>query len=145
MNLVLKSYNCHRLSIELSPSFLRRCFKGNTYFLTCQNLGKAAKNTYVDLTLDRFMLFDTSVTPFKKLSNTQVRLFLGDIPAGQIKKISFNVEISCDAKLGAVHCIEAKVSADSCNIQNDDNLSLRLSKDCQNGILNFKVQNLNSI
>ncbi len=142
LTLVLKSYNCHRLNIELSPSFLRRCFKGNTYFLTCQNLGKAAKNTYIDLTLDKFMLFGTSVTPFKKLSNTQVRLFLGDIPAGQIKKISFNVEISCEAKLGAVHCIEARVSADSCNTQNDDNLSLRLSKDCQNGILNFKVQNL---
>lgn len=141
LTMILRGYNCPILDVQLSPLSLRRCVK-NTYFLTCQNFGRAAKNSYVDLILDNFMLFDTSATPFKRVTDKRVRLFLGDLSAGQSKKINFEINLSCDAKLGATHCIEALAYADSCNTQSNDNSTFQLSKSCQNGVLQFKAKNL---
>lgn len=144
LTMILRGYNCPILDVQLSPLSLRRCGK-NTYFLTCQNFGRAAKNSYVDLILDNFMLFDTSATSFKKITEKHVRLFLGDLSAGQSKKINFDIKLSCDAKLGATHCIEALAYADSCNTQSNDNSTFQLSKNCLNGVLQFKAKNLKNI
>ncbi len=141
LTLILRGANCPILDVQLSPLSLRRCFT-NTYFLTCQNFGKTAKNAFVDLILDNYMLFETSTTPFKKISNNHIRLFLGDLSTGQMTRLNFDVNLSCGARLGTTHCIEARAFADSCNTQSNDNTTFQLSKNCQNGVLQFIAKNL---
>lgn len=141
LTMVLRGAICPILNVQLSTPILRRCFK-STYFITCQNLGKTAKNAYVDLILDNFMLFDTSATPFKRMTDKHVRLFVGDLTAGQLKKLDFDIKLSCDARLGATHCIQSQAYADSCNAQINDNSTFQLSKNCLNGVLQFKAKNL---
>jgi hypothetical protein len=99
--------DCPALDIHLSTPFLRRCLN-NSYYVNVCNMGTAAAiGTTLTVKLDSFFIF-SNATPTPQWQNGQYLNFnIGDLGIGDCRQIKINFEISCEAELGQLHCIEA--------------------------------------
>jgi uncharacterized repeat protein (TIGR01451 family) len=105
--------DCARMEVELSTSFLRRCF-GNYYNIEYCNKGTAtAENAQVVVTFDDYYEINTSSEPWSAVDGQTYTFDLGDVPAGFCGIITVYFTLSCDATLGQTHCSTANIYPDS--------------------------------
>jgi photosystem II stability/assembly factor-like uncharacterized protein len=110
VNLPIKAVaQCPYLHISLSTSLLRRCFN-NTYIVQYKNEGTAtATGAYVTITLDDFLLYQSSTLPVSAQNGQTYTFQLGDIAPGASGSFQLEVKVSCDATLGQQHCVSASI------------------------------------
>ncbi len=96
--------DCPLLEAEISAPFLRRCFDSYVYVDYC-NIGTAAlEEGFVEVTLDNFMVFQSSDPMPSSVSGNVLRYELGTVDMWACGKIKITVEIDCESELGDLQC-----------------------------------------
>lgn len=107
------SVACPYLEVDIQSGGLRRCFE-NDLVVNYYNSGtKLASDAYIEVQLDTFMEYRSSSIPLVTQSGRTLRFDLGDLEIFQGGNFTIRVALSCDAKLGDVHCLEAHIYPDS--------------------------------
>ena len=106
---------CHLLNLDLSIPRLRRCFE-STIYVHYSNIGTdLAPNASIELILDPYLQYIRSNQTNVMVSGDTLKFQLGDIPLGSVGQIAITVFVSCNAKIGQEHCVEASIQAkDGC-------------------------------
>lgn len=108
-NSAVSALGCPSLSIDLSASFLRRCF-ASTYQISYTNDGSAtAEGAVVTLALDPLLEFQGASIPFTDLGDNTFSFAVGDVGPLETYTFSVTVLVSCDAELGQTHCSSASI------------------------------------
>jgi hypothetical protein len=135
--------DCSYLTVDVSAPFIRRCF-ANEYYVNYTNYSNfAVEDATINLQLDPFMDFLFADAPYVDLGNNQYEFVLGTIPAGFSGQIRFTVNLSCDAELGATHCVEATIQPFTC-IPGESFAELTVIGDCDpiDNKVNFTISNI---
>ncbi|HMQ47866.1 MAG TPA: hypothetical protein PKA00_10445 [Saprospiraceae bacterium] len=107
--------SCSFLTVDVSTPFVRRCFD-NTYYVHYVNYAAfSVPDAVVQVQLDPLMQLQSASLPYLDLGNGQYQFDLGTLPAGSDGQIELNVLLSCDAALGATHCVEATIAPFDCD------------------------------
>ncbi|MCC6280919.1 MAG: T9SS type A sorting domain-containing protein [Saprospiraceae bacterium] len=135
---------CPRMEVDLSTSFLRRCFP-NYYSLQYCNKGTVpVENAYVELDLDPFMTLQSSSMPWSAQSGNNYTFQVGNVDVGECGTIQLLVSVSCDAVLGHTHCSTAHIFPDTvCGPVNSawDGANLRVTGACNGNEVKFTITN----
>ena len=138
--------DCALMRVDLSASFLRRCFNTNYYWINYCNLRPVeAPDAYIELRLDPFLSFVSAALPHTDLGNNTLRFDLGDVGPNGCGFFWVQVEVSCDAVLGQIHCSEAHIYPDTlCNPADPlwSGAELRLRAECAGDSLEFILKNV---
>lgn len=135
---------CTYMEVDVSTPFLRRCFP-STYYINYDNLGtKAAQNSYVELTLDPYLTFDSSSIPMVLQTGNVYRFDIGTVPIMSRGTFAVHVTVDCDSTvLGQTHCVEAHIYPDTICIPNYWNGPIiRTSSTCANDSVIFLLENI---
>ncbi len=104
---------CPAMEVELSTTFLRRCFE-NAYFVQYCNQGTLpATDASLEITLDSFFTNVTSTLPWTLVNGNTYTFELGDVDVNECGGFWLTFLLSCDAELGQTHCTYAHVYPDS--------------------------------
>ncbi len=124
--------DCPLLEVDASTTFLRRCFP-NTYFFTCTNTGTVtAENVQLTVLLDSFFIFQNASLPIASQNGNELVLNIGSLGINESKLFTIEVEVSCDAALGQIHCINFTAQAD--NQCSNTSRELSTTRECQSNI-----------
>ncbi|HEX5624651.1 MAG TPA: hypothetical protein VFX48_01435, partial [Saprospiraceae bacterium] len=104
---------CPYMEVDMQTNLLRRCFESTIYLHYANTGTQDAANAYVEVELDSFLKFISSTIPLTSQTGRLFRFNLGDVSVNQSGSFSIQVEVSCDAALGQVHCASAQVYPDS--------------------------------
>ncbi|MEL7163083.1 MAG: hypothetical protein AAFN92_20150, partial [Bacteroidota bacterium] len=103
---------CPQLRTSVVIPFLRRCFQ-NVAYVEYENIGSTtATDAVLTVTLDAFMIDATPSVPAASQDGQTFTFDLGDLPPFTAGRIDFSFTLSCDARLGQSHCIEAAITPD---------------------------------
>lgn len=139
-------YNCPLMYVDLSTPFLRRCFD-NTYKLNYCNYGTtAAEDVYIEVALDDDLIFEgTDFVDYTIDASTNVLTFnIGDMGVNECLSLTFEVNVSCEAVLGATHCAQAVIyPTDDCSDDSNswNGASLRVQGTCDGDSVRFTIKN----
>lgn len=101
--------DCAKLEIDFSTPLLRRCFQ-NIYYVTVRNTGpEPNESALVRITLDPFLDFISSSIPYTQISSHVFEFDPGVIAVNSAYTFQVKVRLSCNAELGAEHCVEGSV------------------------------------
>ena len=111
---------CSRLSIDVTPIIMRRCFTSRHKVLI-KNTGSApSTSTKVILKISDNYTFEDSSNPFTIISDTEIEFLVEDIAPFEIAEFYIDLMVDCDAELGDTHCFKAEIISDSnCNSWDD--------------------------
>ncbi|MFN0012960.1 MAG: hypothetical protein ACKVU2_00295 [Saprospiraceae bacterium] len=144
--LQLPNPDCPQLSVSLSTPVLRRCFSNNFYNLIyCNDGPNEVPDAYVTLDLDPFLSIVTTNKPITPLGNNLFRFELGTLQPGFCGSIFIQVNVSCNAILGQVHCTEAHIYPDSiCDPMNPlwSGALVEVTSECVGDSLHFLLKNI---
>ncbi|MEM9259379.1 MAG: T9SS type A sorting domain-containing protein, partial [Bacteroidota bacterium] len=137
--------DCPVMTTAVSMPFLRRCFE-NFAWVNYSNEGSAvAEDATISVTLDDFFIgVVPNVDPVSVDGNT-FTFDLGDVPPFGNGQIFFRFTVSCDARLGQSHCLEAKVTPDTpCNPSDDWSGALVnvTGSTCDGNEISFSIENV---
>lgn len=105
--------DCPLLEVDLSVPFLRRCFNSNYIVSYCNNGTTPAMDATVEVTLDPFLLYQSSSIPFTEQNGNTFTFDLGFVDVNECGQFSIEVKVDCDASLGQTHCSEAHIFPDT--------------------------------
>lgn len=135
--------SCPLMTVDISTSFLRRCFASVYTVQYCNNGTTPAVNAQVEVTLDPFLSYFNSSIPFSQQDGQTYTFNLGIVNPNECGAFYIHVDVSCDAVLGQTHCSEAHIFPDSTCI---DSLwpgpVLRVSGQCDGDSVNFLIENI---
>lgn len=104
---------CPFLEVDIQTDRLRRCFE-NKLVLSYYNSGTAmASDAFIEVVLDTFMDYRSSSIPVSLQTGKILRFNIGEVEVDERGQIYISVILSCNAKLGDVHCVEAYIYPDS--------------------------------
>lgn len=138
--------DCPLIAVHVATNRLRRCFP-NTYVVDYCNKGTiAGEDIYIDLTLDEFLIVDSTDLPYTPLENNVYRFPIGAIEVGECGEFKVHTTLTCDLSipLGQVHCVEAHAFPDSLCLppnQNWDGSSIDVSASCRSDTVFFNIGN----
>lgn len=102
---------CPVLRLDATAPLLRRCFD-NTYYLNWCNYGTAtAENAVLTVVMDGFTEYAGSSLPLAAQNGQELSFQLGNLPTGQCGDMTLTIHLSCDAELGQMHCLDARIEA----------------------------------
>ncbi len=105
---------CPALQVDISTPFLRRCFENRYTVKYCNNGTEKAVGTTIEVILDSMLAFN-SATANLLAQNGQTLLFdVGEVDIFECGYFDIFVIVSCNAAMGAEHCVEAKIFPDDC-------------------------------
>lgn len=104
---------CAWLAVNTVTLLARRCFS-NQITVFYQNKGQeTAPNAFLEVTLDSALIYRSSSWPSVMQTGQTLRFALGALPPFSSGSIRINYEISCQASLGATHCILSNLKSDA--------------------------------
>ena len=130
---------CPYMDVNIGTPRLRRCFAGNFYDIMYCNTGTAtANNAYIEVEIDTTLYFINSSIPVASQNGNVYTFNLGNVDVGDCGHLSIEVEVSCHANLGDVHCLTAHVYPEPCNNAQPD---IQISDSCSVDSIFFFVHN----
>jgi photosystem II stability/assembly factor-like uncharacterized protein len=131
---------CPFLIVDIQSSWLRRCFE-STLYISYSNTGTLkAENAYVDVTLDPFLEFISSSIPFVSQNGNVYRFLLGDVDENTSGAFTIEIKVSCNSKLGQIHCAEAHIYPDTTCILTSQAI-IRTNANCLGDSINLIIRN----
>lgn len=107
---------CPFMEVDIQTPFLRRCFESDIYVYYKNSGTIAAKDAYIDVTLDTNFIFVSSGKPVASINGNVYRFLIGDLEENNSGAFTIRIKVSCDTKLGDFHCAEAHIYPDTtCN------------------------------
>ncbi|MDX2133830.1 MAG: hypothetical protein SFV52_03560 [Saprospiraceae bacterium] len=138
---VLDDY-CPVLFVDLATARIRGCFT-DVYHVSYANGGAyPAEDTYVEVTLDPSLVYQSSSIPAVALGNNVYRFATGDLAPGQSGRFSITFVTKCNVPFGATHCSEAHIFPDTlCPIGLWSGADVVVEGICQNDSIYFFIEN----
>ncbi|MCB0661785.1 MAG: T9SS type A sorting domain-containing protein [Saprospiraceae bacterium] len=134
---------CPAMEVNLSTSFLRRCFPSTYYVDFCNHGSAVANQSYVVIDLDPYLTYLSSSIPFGNQNGNSYTFYLGDVAPGDCNQFSIEVLVDCDSTvLGQTHCTTATIYPNSPCTGGDEKPNLKINKDCVDGQASFSVKNI---
>jgi hypothetical protein len=136
--------SCTNLTVSLSAPMLRRCFQ-NTYYLNyCNNGTVNATNAFIDVALDHYLDFNSSVQSYTNLGSNVFRFHVGNVETGKCGSFSFTATVNCDSTiLGQTHCSEAHIFPDTvCSPIPYSGAIIKATATCKTNKVEFKLKNI---
>ena len=149
VNFLLKApVECPLLNVDISASFLRRCFE-NTYHVNYCNHGTlAAKNTYIEIKLDSLLEFVKSNQALASQNKNILKFDIGNLAIGKCGSFNITTRVRCgdSTALGQTLCSEAHIYPDStCNFNaNWSGANMVVTGTCQRDSVLFQIKNTGS-
>ena len=141
---VFLNYECPLMYVDLATPRIRPCFPG-IYYIQYANLsGLTITGTYVDVTLDDALLFQSSSLPETDLGNQTYRFQTGDLGPGESGQFTINFFTECQTPNGATHCTEAHIFPDT-QCENDPAWSgadVTVQASCANDSVYLSIKNV---
>ncbi len=109
--------DCPAMEVNLSTSFLRRCFLSSYIVNYCNKGTVTATNASVEVTLDPYFTYESSSIPWASLNGNTFTFNVGNVAPGECGYFLIQFVVSCDANLGQTHCTSAHVYPDSSCVQ----------------------------
>jgi len=136
---------CTYMEVNVGAPILRRCFPA-TYYVNYSNLGtKDAQNSYVEVTLDPYLTFDSSsIAPTNQVGNVY-RFDLGTVPSLASGAFQIYVTVDCDSTvtLGQTHCVEAHIFPDTVCMPNYwSGPIIQATSTCSTDSVTFRLENV---
>ncbi|MCC6726036.1 MAG: T9SS type A sorting domain-containing protein [Saprospiraceae bacterium] len=103
---------CPYMEVEIGGSFLRRCFPGQYVIKYCNKGTVTADNASITLSLDSFINFVGSSIPNSVVNGQEIQFPVGNVEPGDCGQFTVQVEVSCNASLGQMHCSKVYASPD---------------------------------
>lgn len=119
---------------------LRRCTK-NLFAIKYRNLGVIPSlNTYIILTLDKYLRMESATRPYTNLGNQQFRFEIGTLGIEEFGSFNITATLDCDSTiLGQTHCVKGEIFPKSdCEVNQGKPALVGV---CENGKANFNVKN----
>lgn len=135
---------CPELDVQLSTSFLRRCFTNNYFVKVCNTGTETVAAPLVTLVLDDFLEFQNAQLPPQSVDGQTLTWTLQPLAPGQCRQFWVNVRVSCDALLGQAHCSTVTATPDViCTPASADwsGASLEITGECTGNEAVFRVRN----
>lgn len=137
--------DCPYLEVDISTTFLRRCFE-NIYTVSYCNQGTVpAENAYVEVDLDENLDFISSSIPFSHQDGHFFTFQVGDIQPGDCGSFTINVVVNCDStEIGQTHCSEARIFPNEICLESPDwsGASIELGASCDGDSVTFTIKNV---
>ena len=137
--------NCPLLEVDLSTQWVTACDEGLNYFVHYANRGTgAATDSYVELTLDPNLSYNTASLPLISQSGQVFRFDPGTIGIGETGSFSINVDVSCDLQAyeAVVNSAEIFPNENCLPVDPDwDGSSIEVTGDCDGDQVNFNIIN----
>lgn len=141
----LPEADCPVMLVDIGTPFIRRCFD-NTYTVQYCNYGlQTANDAYIDLSFDENLDLVSSEKEYELLGHQQIRIQLGDVPSAFCDRFQLIFKASCDAALGATHCVEAKIFPDTlCTPPTEDwsGAAIEVTGNCNGDSVQFQIKNI---
>ena len=120
---------CPYLEVDISINFLRRCFTNSYFIRYCNNGTTIAENAAMEVDLDSFMEFEDASIPISSQTGNQYIFDLGNLAPGDCGTFQISFTLSCEAELGTVHCVEARMYPNELCLPDVD--STMVANECQ--------------
>lgn len=118
---------CSRMEAQITSPFLRRCFSSQVFVDYCNAGTLTAEDAFVEVELDQYMIFDSSIPVPTSVNGSTLRYELGDVPIFECDRIRITVEMSCDTVLGVEQCYTVTYGPS----ENCDNKTQNSDTECQ--------------
>lgn len=140
---VQPTINCHFNTIFVGNAFLRRCFS-NVYRVYYKNEGTInSPNTYIVVTLDPNLTFESATAPNTALGNNQYRFDIGDLDFNQNGFFEIKALLNCNGTVtGQTHFVKGEVFPKS-NCSNTSSSS-KISSNCNTTKTSFSIENVSN-
>lgn len=144
---VKASVSCPIIDVSIASDRLRRCFPGNYEVDYCNTGTLVATDSYIELTLDPFLILDSAEVSYTQIGDHHYRFELGAVEVGECGQFQVYTTLSCDPSisLGQVHCVEAQSYPDtSCLVNNQtwDGAVIEVDGFCQSDTVFFRIRNI---
>ncbi len=132
---------CAELTVDMSIPFLRRC-ADQSYYVTITNYGpEASENTELLIYMDPFFIDINANLPYKEIRENELLFDLGRLEFNEVVQFKLDFNLSCEAELGQLHCVDAAVRSDnSC----DSALDKQSTAECQENIGSYDPNDIRS-
>lgn len=132
---------CPYMEVDMQTNLFRRCFE-STIAVSYSNTGTTiAQDAYVEVELDSFLVYTRSSIPLAGQQGNRLRFDLGDIPVNARGYFSIGVLVSCNARLGQEHCVEAHIYPDTLCIASSV-AKIKTSAECLGDSVKIKIENI---
>lgn len=140
---VQPTINCHFNTIFVGNSFLRRCFS-NIYKVFYRNEGTVVSpNTYIIVTLDPNLIFESATAPNTALGNNQYRFDIGNLDFNQSGSFEIKALLNCNGTVtGQTHFVKGEIFPKS-NCTNTSSSS-KISSNCNTTKTSFSIENVSN-
>lgn len=101
------------MELDIQAPILRRCFDSDIYVYYSNTGTQVAKDAYIDIQLDSLFEFVGSTKPITSQIGNSYRFNLGDVAEGFSGFFKITIKVSCNARLGQIHCVEAHIYPDT--------------------------------
>ena len=135
--------DCIYLSTDIAAPFLRRCFPNDliVHYSNLSAIGVA--DATVEVELDPFLAIQSSSLPYTALGDNLYLFELDSIPPASSGQFTINALLSCEAALGATHCMSSTITPFTCELtEGFAELIVEGSCDELNEEVRFRVQNV---
>ncbi|MCC6584587.1 MAG: T9SS type A sorting domain-containing protein [Chitinophagales bacterium] len=133
------------VSISASSVF-RRCIENTFYVSYCNNGTIVSPDTYIDITLDRYLTLNSAAISYTDLGNNVFRFNIGNLNYLSCGNFTFNATPRCDSTiLGQTICAEAHIYPDTvCTIPFYNGSYILASAKCLGDSIQLKIENKNA-
>ena len=135
--------DCIYLTTDIATPFLRRCFLNDivVHYSNLSNIGVA--NATIEVALDPFLAIQAASLPYTALGGDVYIFEIDSIPPTSSGQFTINATLSCEAELGATHCVSSTITPFTCELTEDfAELIIEGSCDELNEEVRFRVQNV---
>lgn len=132
---------CPYMEVDIQTNLFRRCFESNLAVFYSNTGTAIAQDAYIEVALDSFLVYTRSSIPLTGQQGNRLRFELGDIPVNGRGYFSIGVLVSCNARLGQDHCVEAHIYPDTLCIASSV-AKIKTSAECLGDSVKIKIENI---
>lgn len=145
VDIPLQGLPCPFMTVDISTSFLRRCFDNTYYVHYCNQGGVAVEDAAITITLPSGLDFVSASIPVVQ-NGQELSFYIGAVPILTCDDFSFIVNVNCDSTaLGETKCVSAHITPDTLCSNNGlwSGATLRVEADCiGDSVARFRVKNV---
>ena len=121
---------CDFLTVDVGAPFLRRCFPNNIIVHYSNFSSYEVDDVTIKVTLDPFLSIQSASATYTALGNGEYLFEIGTLAEVSSGLLIINALLSCEAELGATHCVEASIEPFTCQAAGTY-AELEISGECQ--------------
>ena len=145
ISVLIEEGDCANLEVTVSAVRLRRCFGNSAYVSYFNRSSFTGENTVLSVEVDEAFENVEASMAFTRVGNT-LSFDLGTQAPFSDGNIRIDFDVSCDTRLGQLHCLEASVEADNiCTPGSSSALVDVRAAECAADSVRFTITNIGGL